>query len=661
MAETVHPTAPELSKDRRRDDVSQSPPPRPNKDRLGKRLVVLTMAALLFGLTMVFGTLWLSWTLEGAAAAINDAGSLRMQSTRLALTLSQGEASRHRIPALISQVDDTLNNLSHGVPSRPLRLPSNVAAQTELVRVQGIWHDQLRPAALGFYEGSMSLARAQQAYEIALKTFVSDTNRLVGLVEQQNARDTFLLRASQFGLVALMLAGAVAIIFFLYAWVIRPIEALRQGVTEMAARNFTYRVPVESTDEIGELAMGFNDMAAQLREQYRELEDRVRVKTELYARQNKELSTLYEFSAYLSRSGDIRKKSEGFLSRVITYFGADGGSVRMLEPRTRSLRLTVHQGLSTTLVEQEECMFVNQCLCGQAAGARETRIHDFREPSHTYVIPCQQEGFGSLAVGQIRYADQQLGILTLHFQVPRRFSEEDRRLLDTLGQHFGVAIENHRLLERTKELAIAQERNLVAQGLHDSIAQGLNFLKMQVRMLRDSLDRQDQTEVNQIMPLLEVGIKESYDDVRELLTNFRMKSPEGDIVMALEAAVQRFETQTGITVQLNVDNAGPVLTPEQQLQVLFVVQEALSNVRKHAHATTVQIDLRNHEDFEIQVCDNGRGFDSRKVDFDHEQHVGLHIMQERASRLGAQLNVASGPETGTCVTLLLSKAQRVVA
>lgn len=629
--------------------------------RLGRRLVASLLAALVFGLVMVFGTLWLSWTLEGAAAAINDAGSLRMQTVRIALVMEEGGDLRGQIPEMVAQVNQTFDNLRHGVPTRPLRLPGSDLVQAQFDSIYGIWRDHLSPLAMRYAQSTAGLEQSQSAYRQHLMDFVVQTNTMVHFVEQQNARDTALLRASQFGLIGLMIAGCVAMIYLMYGWIIRPVEALRYGVSQMAARNFSHRVPVESNDELGELAEGFNDMAAQLNEQYADLERRVQEKTENLALRNREISTLYEFSAYLSGPGDIRSKSEGFLSRLIAYFGADGGSVRILDPNHGNLHITVHQGLSDDLVQREQCIRIGDCLCGEAAESGVTVIHDFRQMPQEVALPCQEAGFTSIAVAQVTHGGKRLGIYTLHFQVPREFTENDRQLFESLGQHLGIAIENQRLLASTRELAIAQERNLVAQGLHDSIAQGLNFMKMQIRMLRDSIEREQRDEVQQGMDLLELGIKESYDDVRELLTNFRVRVQEGDLASALRTAAERFERQSGIQVQARVQDDGAPLPPEQQLQVLFVVQEAMSNIRKHAKASKVTIEMINHEDFEVCVQDDGQGFDPACSEIQAEQHIGLRIMRERAERMNATLNVTSSPGHGTRVCLSLEKVQRTTA
>ena len=125
---------------------------------------------------------------------------------------------------------------------------------------------------------------------------------------------------------------------------------------------------------------------------------------------------------------------------------------------------------------------------------------------------------------------------------------QEKSLLETIGQHLGVAIENQRLRSREKELAVFEERNLLAQELHDSIAQGLAFLNIQVQLLQDSLRKGNLEEAMQTAGQLREGVQESYDDVREFLVHFRTRVLQSDLDTAIANTLTKFEVQTGIPV-----------------------------------------------------------------------------------------------------------------
>ena len=249
----------------------------------------------------------------------------------------------------------------------------------------------------------------------------------------------------------------------------------------------------------------------------------------------------------------------------------------------------------------------------------------------------------------------------MHFSDERVISGEERRLLETLGKNLGTAIENQRLIAKEKEFAVSQERNLLAQGLHDSIAQGLNFLNLQVQMLEDSLRRKAIEEIIDIAPLLRAGVQESYEDVRELLLNFRTRLQDSNLESEMRNVVSKFQRQTSVRSDIAFIGNGAQLAPEQQLQVLFILQEALSNVRKHAQASVVNVLVKNERDFSLVITDDGTGFDISRVHEKGEQHVGLRIMKERAERLSAKFDLESQSGKGTTISLQLLRQERLVA
>jgi two-component system nitrate/nitrite sensor histidine kinase NarX len=234
-------------------------------------------------------------------------------------------------------------------------------------------------------------------------------------------------------------------------------------------------------------------------------------------------------------------------------------------------------------------------------------------------------------------------------------------MLEALGQHLGVAIENQRLVSRDKELAVTEERNLLAQELHDSIAQSLAFLNIEAQMLEQSLAQGNVEDARQELAQIREGIQESYDDVRELLVHFRTHLKQTDLETAIQVALQRFEGQTGIRTRFDASGTTVSLAPEVQPQVLHIVQEALSNVRKHARATKVVVEVMRDGGYVFAVRDDGRGFDLATLAERADTHVGLRIMRERAHRIGGQLEVRSEPDRGTEITLSLPIAREQAA
>lgn len=155
------------------------------------------------------------------------------------------------------------------------------------------------------------------------------------------------------------------------------------------------------------------------------------------------------------------------------------------------------------------------------------------------------------------------------------------------------------------------------------------------------------------------GIQESYDDVRELLVHFRTRVGSADLETAVRSALEKFEGQTGIHTSLSYHGTVSEFPPEQVLQAMHIVQESLSNVRKHARASCVDVELVCDGKCTLRIRDDGVGFDSARDAGD--THVGLSIMRERAYRIGAELTLKSAPGQGTLVCLAMPQRSNVIA
>jgi two-component system, NarL family, nitrate/nitrite sensor histidine kinase NarX len=637
----------------------------PTWQRLSTKIVGALLGFLALALLAIGTTLMLSWQLEGSSAAINETGSLRMHSYRLTMLLSrlvnepERSSTQDATQQELKSIEETFELLRRGDPQRPLFLPPTPKIRTGFGLILERWNKTMQPLAADVLRQSGNVRKAAwQKYVMDVDGFVSEVDALVQLIERDSELRTFWLRSSQLALVALALSGTVAITYLMFLLIIEPVERLRGGILRMTAKDFSVRLPVETKDEFGQLTRGFNHMADRLEELYNSLESRVEAKTAALADQNRELALLYDSAAFLQRPDTVEGMCAGFLQRISQYFGADGGSVRVLDERHGNLHMVAHQGLSDALCESEQCMKLGECLCGEAAEKKISVVHDLRQINAEHVMQCRLEGFTTVSVFHIEAHEQHLGFFNLHFRKPKSFHQREFGLLETLGQLLGIAIENRRLATREREMAISEERNLVAQGLHDSIAQGLTFMNIQLQMLDDSLRAGKQEEAAEIVPALRSGVQESYEDVRELLLNFRSRLAEDDLIGALKTTVEKFRRQTGIEANFVAEGNGPPFSREQQLQVLFIVQEALSNVRKHAMAKRVEIRLDNRQDFLVTIRDDGIGFRSETLQDKGDSHVGINIMRERAQRIQASLEIDSEVEKGTTVTLRLPQEQR---
>ena len=247
-------------------------------------------------------TLYLSWQLEGVAAAINDAGSQRMRTYRMVHLMSHGLESRQdaatpvdRLQAELERFDQVLLDLRHGDPSRPMAPPRDGEVQQKLLAVEGAWRETMRPLVADFL-GKTGQERREVLghFDSRLEGFVGSINDLVLAMEQSYAANTNLLRSVQAALVLMAALGTAVLIWFFMQQVIRPVSELHAGIRRMGKNDLGVRVPVGSDDEFGGLAQGFNEMAEHLQAAYSTLEERVATKTRSLGERNRELGILYE-------------------------------------------------------------------------------------------------------------------------------------------------------------------------------------------------------------------------------------------------------------------------------------------------------------------------------------------------------------------------------
>lgn len=609
--------------------------------------VLLLMAMASIGLT-----LWVTWQLEGGAAAVNEAGRMRMQTWRLAQALPSHDAQR--LQDQLAQFESTLGLLRAGDALRPLLVPHDARSQQAFAEVQQNW--QLLRASWAAPNPPAAATVSAQA-----EVFVARVDNFVSAIETQLARRTTLLNAFQFVMMALAIGSAVTLLYSAYLFVFNPLARLQTGLARIGEGDLSARVEVDSIDEFGDLSIGFNRMAQTLQGLYQSLEQRVRDKTLGLEAERARLAALYEAAAFVASATQLDTLAQGFAQQVRRVAGADAAAVRWSDESNQRYMLLGSDCLPQHVIEAERCISSGECFCGQVQERASTRVIPIRVASDVRMRGrCELAGFDTVISVPVRLHERLMGELNLFYRSPPVLSDEDRALLETLASHLAAAIEGLRAGALEREAAVADERSLLARELHDSIAQSLSFLKIQTGLLREAVRRQDAGRVDRTLAELDAGIRESLADVRELLMHFRTRTNGEDITPALRTTLTKFEHQSGLTTHLQVLGEGMPLAADVQVQVLHVVQEALSNVRKHAHAQTVWVEVQQGEDWRVEVRDDGCGFDADHTTSD-ETHVGLGIMRERAGHIGANVAVSSVPGSGTCVTLTVPLHQAVVA
>ena len=623
-----------------------NPPRASGQWSLGLKLALVATPFLLLTLLAIGATLWVSWQLEGGAAAVNEAGRLRMQTYRLTLSLATADdAGRRR---QVEEFDDTISLLRRGDSERPLFVPWDDTVRERFVQVERDWHAMRRQMHAPAQPDAAAL-RAQAA------DFVADIDALVGAVEAHMSRWTALQHLLQTAVLGLALAAGAALLLTGYRFVLEPLSQLKRAIERLQGGDFDTRIQPRSNDEFSTVAAGFNQLAGQLQSVYRNLEAKVAEKTSQLQEKGERLQALYDVTSLIASATTLDELAKDFTQRITRVARADAVALRWLDEDHQRYLLLASQGLPQPMIEMENCLKAGDCACVVPQvnpGVRVIPVHALPRGNLGH---CSRADFKTMLALPVRLHERTLGELTLFYNAQVEPSPAERSLLEALVAHLSAAMESLRLDSLAKEAAVSDERNLLARELHDSIAQSLAFLKIQVQLMRDALASGDAQRSAAVLAEIDAGVRESYGDVRELLLHFRTRANGEHIEPALHTTLRKFEHQSGIEASLQMHGTGLPLSPDVQIQVLHIVQEALSNVRKHARTTQVWLDVQQQPYWRFEVRDNGIGFDADDP-ARGESHVGLRIMAERAERIGARLEVISTRTRGCSVVLDLAPA-----
>ncbi|HXG29062.1 MAG TPA: histidine kinase [Nevskiales bacterium] len=268
------------------------------------------------------------------------------------------------------------------------------------------------------------------------------------------------------------------------------------------------------------------------------------------------------------------------------------------------------------------------------------------------LIPYPDEPYLCLIAVRLGEETQPTGLLLL--QAPAT-ADTDRQLLpylETLGRRLSELVYSARRAQLNRRLALYDERATIARELHDSLAQSLSYLKMKVSCLQSLLQQApsavEPLDVNSVIEDVRNNLNRAYRQLREIITAFRLTMNGRTLRQALEDSIEEFEKHSSIVFELDNRLSSDRLSVDEEMQVLYIIREALSNIVRHSHGKHARITLSEREDGTvlISVTDDGIGFQSPTSQV---RHYGLIIMQERAHSLGGDIRFEAGPSNGTCV------------
>jgi len=245
--------------------------------------------------------------------------------------------------------------------------------------------------------------------------------------------------------------------------------------------------------------------------------------------------------------------------------------------------------------------------------------------------------------------DRVIGLLSLTHNEPGYYTQQHARLALTIANQVAVAIENARLYEQAHNLAALEERQRIARELHDSVTQLLYGIRLYSTAASHSIRENNLMQVEQDLLEIKDNALQALQEMRLLI--FELHPPmlkEAGLVAALQTSLDSVEARTGLQTDLKVEGGINRLPTSIEVELFRIAMEALNNLVKYARAKRVTVDLRstNGRVF-MDICDNGVGFDLSAAKLSNG--LGLRNMEERARRMGANLEITSAPGVGTQV------------
>src|SRR6266849_3014387 len=372
----------------------------------------------------------------------------------------------------------------------------------------------------------------------------------------------------------------------------------------------------------------------------------------------RELQILAAIADALNSSPTVQGALERTLELVTDLLGLPTGWVWLVDRDSGHMYNAAARNLPPYLQEPVR-MTGGWCWC----------INEFREgsltPRNSDVMECTRlrpavrarqtdltHGLAHHATIPLSFQGKPLGIMNLTAPKMRRLTAEELRLLGTIGLQVGVAIERARLAEESALLARADERTRLAREIHDTLAQGLTALTLQIETALRNVGS-DPERVRERLEKALTTARSNLDEARRSVENLRAGALAGKpLVQALAALAREFTSDSGIRVEF--ESSGECALPlPVEAELYRIAEQALANVQQHSHAREVRLSIGcTKRNATLTIADDGAGFVVRRVPADRH---GIEGMRERARIAGGTLRIASSRGKGTTITVRVPK------
>ncbi len=369
-----------------------------------------------------------------------------------------------------------------------------------------------------------------------------------------------------------------------------------------------------------------------------------------------QLAVMNNIAAHASHAGSLEQLLELALADVLRLTGMGGGSILLLDEEAQELRLAAYENMPDEVREHllREPVKMGQFIPGIAAEHCELLVvRDSQDDEREMPLLREFESMTHVCI-PLAVGGKALGVLGMIDAKNRHFSRSELNLFTAVGEQLGIAIERARVLEQQADIARLQERYRLARDIHDTVAQLLIGVVMELE-LSERLLRADipaaRRELAEALTMARAALEETRRSVLEM----RSSALEASSLAESVARELRSLERAGIATRAIVTGEPGHLTSEMETALLRIMQEAVANTRKHAAASRVEASLEyGTESVTLSIVDDGNGFEPEAASRSPgNTGFGLIGMSERAALLGGKLELVSSPGKGTrvCVSL----------
>ncbi|WP_029652499.1 histidine kinase [Marinobacter daepoensis] len=600
-----------------------------SRSPLVNRLAIVIGAIVLTAIVSMATTLAVSNSIEGNATAINLAGSLRMGAFQLvARSASENQPdtplainSRHLAEYEAKLINPNIIRSLPRTEDHPLA--------REYRDIKALWSTLLRPALERHEAGTPITADMITAVE----QYTDQVDRLVTMLEQRTEARIDLLHLIQIISMIFSVLIVLALLLDLKNRILRPLHKLVTIATAVGEQDFSQKANLKGADELAQLGLAFDQMTSELALTYYELESRARQKTEELEVSHSALQVMHSASRGLFANHDLCSGAIPMLQELEQLLGIG------------PIRLFLHDKESSEPVEA-----ITTATPKRPFYCRDHHCNACLVTPEVYDEMPLENNDGRRLLLPIRTPGHLLGTLEVWYPAEQGLPDTSRRLLETLTDQLATAIFLEKQITEEQQLTLAEERTVIARELHDSLAQSLSYLKMQVtRLRRLNIDGEQKPIHDDILDELSMGLNSAYRQLRELLATFRLKLDTPDLATALSKTIDEFSERLGRKVALEYNLPHQTLSPNEEIHTLQIIREGLANAVKHADATDISVHVL-FESPQVRACirDNGKGLPGGDQPVNH---YGLIIMQDRARTLGGTVRVKNRDEGGVEVAL----------